>query len=96
MSRGLSAWRFSGYRPFAQFSAELGPLTVIIGANASGKSSLFDLLRLLAFAAESPLPPEIRSDGTPRSPRCSTREAPSASTSASQWPRSTESRCGTR
>jgi predicted ATPase len=49
----------SGYRPFAQFSAELRPLTVIIGANASGKSSLFDLLRLLAFAAENPLPPGI-------------------------------------
>jgi predicted ATPase len=49
----------SGYRPFSQLSAEIGPLTVIIGANASGKSSLFDLLRLLAFAAENPLPPEI-------------------------------------
>lgn len=49
----------SGYRPFANFSADLGELTVIIGANASGKSSLFDLLRFLSFAASNPLPPEI-------------------------------------
>jgi predicted ATPase len=49
----------SGYRPFSGFAADLAPLTVIIGANASGKSSLFDALRLVAFAAENPLPPEI-------------------------------------
>lgn len=49
----------SGYRPFASFSASLGPITVIIGANATGKSSLFDALRLLSYAVENPLPPEI-------------------------------------
>jgi predicted ATPase len=49
----------SGYRPFSGFSAELGQLTVIIGANATGKSSLFDALRLLTYAVESPLPPEL-------------------------------------
>lgn len=49
----------SGYRPFAGFSASVGNLTVIIGANASGKSSLFDALRLLAYAVENPLPLEI-------------------------------------
>ena len=49
----------TGYRPFVGFSAQLQELTVIIGANASGKSSLFDFLRFLAFAASNPLPPEI-------------------------------------
>lgn len=56
----------SGYRPFSRFTASPGPLTVIIGANAAGKSSLFDALRLLSYAVENPLPPEIdlRSEAT--------------------------------
>ena len=49
----------AGYRPFAKFSADPKNLTVVIGANASGKSSLFDFLRFLSFAASNPLPPEI-------------------------------------
>ena len=49
----------SGYRPFSGFQAALGDLTVIIGANASGKSSFFDFLRFVSFAASNPLPPEI-------------------------------------
>ncbi len=34
-------------------------MTVIIGANATGKSSLFDFLRFVRSAATDPLPPEI-------------------------------------
>jgi predicted ATPase len=49
----------TGYRPFWGFSAQPRDLTVIIGANASGKSSLFDFLRFVSFAAANPLPPEI-------------------------------------
>lgn len=49
----------NGYRPFDRLRVEPGPLTVMIGANASGKSSLFDFLRFLSFAASNPLPPEI-------------------------------------
>jgi predicted ATPase len=49
----------SGYRAFSGFSAQPRDLTVIIGANASGKSSLFDALRFVSFAASNPLPPEI-------------------------------------
>lgn len=49
----------TGYRPFSGFSAQPQDLTVIIGANASGKSSLFDALRFVSFAASNPLPPEI-------------------------------------
>ena len=49
----------SGYRPFSNFTADLSQLTVILGANAAGKSSLFDALRLLSYAAANPIPPEI-------------------------------------
>jgi len=60
---GAAPWiegiEISGYRPFSGFVASPGQLTVIIGANAAGKSSLFDALRLLSYAAENPLPPEI-------------------------------------
>jgi predicted ATPase len=55
----LHSIEIHGYRPFAQFRAHPGALTVIIGANASGKSSLFDFLRFVSFAASNPLPPEI-------------------------------------
>jgi predicted ATPase len=50
-----------GYRPFRDFSARLGPLEVIVGANGSGKSSLFEFLRLLRDAAYQDFPPEILS-----------------------------------
>lgn len=55
----LARLKVSGYRALDGFSARLGELTVIIGANATGKSSLLDLLGFLRFAASSPLPPEI-------------------------------------
>jgi len=58
-SARLSQLRVSGYRALEQFDAQLEPLTVIIGANAAGKSSLFDLLALISFAAVNPLPPEL-------------------------------------
>jgi predicted ATPase len=48
-----------GYRPFRKFIAEPGDLTVVIGANATGKSSLFDFLRFIRGAVVDPLPPEI-------------------------------------
>ncbi|HEX7839728.1 MAG TPA: AAA family ATPase [Kofleriaceae bacterium] len=53
----IDTLELTGYRPFFGFSAQLRDLTVIIGANASGKSSLFDFLRFLSFAASNPLPP---------------------------------------
>lgn len=55
----LTSLRVAGYRPFADLSAQLGPLTVLLGANATGKSSLFDLLKFLRFASVDPLPPGI-------------------------------------
>lgn len=55
----LAQLTVDGYRALDGFSAQLGALTVIIGANATGKSSLLDLLRFLSVTAGQPLPPEI-------------------------------------
>lgn len=57
--RMVTRAEIEGYRPFRGFAAEPGDLTVIIGANATGKSSLFDFLRFVSHAAQEPLPPEI-------------------------------------
>lgn len=40
-----------GFKSFKDFSVDLAPLTVIAGPNASGKSNLFDALRLLSGLA---------------------------------------------
>jgi predicted ATPase len=44
----------NGYRLLDDFSAALRPLTVVIGANAVGKSTLLDCLQCVAQCAESP------------------------------------------
>ena len=44
-----------GYRLLNGFKADLRPLTVVIGANAVGKSTLLDCLQLISQCAESPL-----------------------------------------
>lgn len=41
-----------GFKSFKDFAMEFTPLTVIAGANASGKSNLFDALQLLSDIAE--------------------------------------------
>jgi predicted ATPase len=48
-----------GYRPFAEFDAEVQALEVIVGANGSGKSSLFEFLRFLRDGMYDVIPPEI-------------------------------------
>jgi predicted ATPase len=55
----LSFLRVDGYRALDEFSAHFAELTITIGANASGKSSLFDFLAFVSFAADNPLPPEL-------------------------------------
>ena len=37
-----------GFKTFRNFVMEFSPLTVVAGANASGKSNLFDALKLLS------------------------------------------------
>lgn len=55
----LTSVTVDGYRALDGFRASLGALTVIIGSNAAGKSSLFDLFQFLKFGAQSPLPFDI-------------------------------------
>ena len=47
--------KIGGYRLLDDFEADLKPLTVVIGANASGKSSLIDCLRLVRECCEHPI-----------------------------------------
>lgn len=42
-----------GFKSFSNFVMDFSPLTVIAGANASGKSNLFDALQLLSRMAEA-------------------------------------------
>lgn len=44
-----------GFKTFKNFEIEFSPFTVIAGANASGKSNLFDAIRLLSRLAETDL-----------------------------------------
>ena len=55
----LTSLRLQGYRPFGDFLAQFGPLEVLVGANGSGKSALFDFLRFLRDGLYSDIPPEI-------------------------------------
>lgn len=45
--------KINGFKSFHNFEMEFTPFTVIAGANASGKSNLFDALTLLSRLAES-------------------------------------------
>ena len=45
--------KINGFKSFQNFEMEFTPLTVIAGTNASGKSNLFDALRLLSSLSES-------------------------------------------
>ncbi len=47
--------RFDGYRLLDGFEADLGPLTVVVGANATGKSSLLDALSVVTHGLEWPI-----------------------------------------
>lgn len=55
----LLSVRIQGYRPFKDFQAPLGDLEVCVGANGSGKSSLFEFLRFLRDGVRRDIPPEI-------------------------------------
>lgn len=55
----MPAMRIKGYRPFGDISIRLEPLQVLVGANGSGKSSLFEFLRFWCNACHQEIPPEI-------------------------------------
>lgn len=48
----LTRIEIDGFKTFEGFALDLRPLTVIVGPNASGKSNLFDAIRLLSALAE--------------------------------------------
>jgi len=48
-----------GYRPFRQLHMGLGALTVLVGANGTGKSALLEFLRFLREAVDREIPPEV-------------------------------------
>lgn len=45
----------NGYRLLDDFTADLGKLTVVIGANATGKSTLIDSLQLISESTQFPI-----------------------------------------
>lgn len=55
----LTSVRIQGYRPFRDCTARFGPLEILIGANGSGKSSLFEFLKFLRDSLYQDIPPEI-------------------------------------
>jgi len=52
--------KIDGFKSFKSFEMDFTPLTVIAGANASGKSNLFDALKLLSRLAETELKTAFR------------------------------------
>jgi predicted ATPase len=55
----LKCIKIQGYRPFKDLLASLGPLEIFVGANGSGKSSLFEFLKFLRDSMYQDIPPEI-------------------------------------
>ena len=55
----LDSVKIQGYRPFRDLLAHLGPLETIVGANGSGKTSLFEFLKFLRDSVYQDIPPEI-------------------------------------
>ncbi|MGJ5676206.1 MAG: AAA family ATPase [Nostochopsis sp.] len=55
----LTLVKIQGYRPFRDFNASLEPLEILVGANGSGKSSLFEFLKFLRDSLYQDIPPEI-------------------------------------
>ncbi len=53
----------AGYRSLRDLRVELAPLTVVTGANGSGKSSLYRALRLLAAIAQGRAIPSLAQEG---------------------------------
>src|SRR2546426_8479075 len=59
MNHRIQSLSIQGFRVFRDITVELGPLQVIVGANGSGKSSLFEFLRFLRDAVNQDIPKEI-------------------------------------
>lgn len=55
----ITSLKIRGYRPFRDFTAILATLEVLVGANGSGKSALFEFLKFLRDSTYQDIPPEI-------------------------------------
>ena len=55
----ITRLQIEGFGPFASTTLDLKPLTVLVGANGSGKTSLFELLRAIREFVRREVPPEI-------------------------------------
>ncbi|MDM8549238.1 AAA family ATPase [Desulfobacterales bacterium HSG2] len=55
----LPSIKIKGYRPFNDTLFRFRPVQVIVGANGSGKSSLFEFLKFLRDACHHEIPSEI-------------------------------------
>jgi predicted ATPase len=51
--------QIAGYKALREFRAPLGSLEVFVGANGTGKTSLFEFLRFLRDGMSQEIPPEI-------------------------------------
>ena len=60
----IKSIEIEGYRILDGFSADLGELTVVIGANATGKSTLMDCLQFISRCVQSPLNDAVKWIGT--------------------------------
>ncbi|HZH77180.1 MAG TPA: AAA family ATPase [Archangium sp.] len=60
----LTSLRLRNFKSFADAQAPFGPLTLLVGANASGKSNVLDALRLLRGACAEQLPLDLVLAGT--------------------------------
>ncbi|GFK93329.1 hypothetical protein NNJEOMEG_01161 [Fundidesulfovibrio magnetotacticus] len=55
----LAALRIIDFKAFRDAVLDVSPLEVLVGANGSGKSSVFELLRFVRDSLERDIPPEI-------------------------------------
>ena len=55
----LPSIKIKGYRPFDEILIRFNPLQILVGANGSGKSSLFEFLKFIRDACYQEIPPEI-------------------------------------
>jgi len=60
----ISQLNLKGFKAFRDTTFTFGSLEVIVGANGSGKTSLFEFLRFLRDAVDREIPPEIIRGGT--------------------------------
>ena len=73
----FTGFEVAGYRSLVDVTVPLGPLTVVVGANGSGKSNLLRGLALLRAAARARLAQElVREGGLPAVAFATTHRGP--------------------